>query len=103
MRLPNGDRAIHALFCAPFSLPPRLQRLAAGRPIVIDGQTLDPQMQIVCNFLAIARKAPHGRPLEAVRREFDRLASGSDRAEPKMARTVELRVPGAGLELRVTM
>jgi len=79
---------------APFHLPLPLQRIVAGKPIVLDGLTLDPQMQIVGRFLDLAQKNPNGRSAATVRAEFDILSVAVDRADPPMARIVDLTIPG---------
>jgi acetyl esterase len=88
---------------APFRLPSRLQRIAAGKPIVLDGLTLDHQMQIVCSFLARVAKPPGSRPLAQVRGEFNAMTTSIDRADPPMARRVELTVPGPAGRIPVTL
>ncbi len=92
----------HALN-APFRLPMPLQKAIAGRPIHRDGLTLDTQMQIVSAFLAKASRPPEGRPIERIRGEYTAMATAIDRADPPMARIVELSIPGPGGRIPLTL
>lgn len=88
---------------APFGLPGKVQTLLAGAPTVLDGQTLDPQMQIIGRFLKAVGKDPNTRPHPAVRGEFNAMSLAMDRADPPMSRNVELSVPGPGGAIPVTL
>lgn len=88
---------------APFRLPLPLQRTLAGAPIVRDGLTLDPQMQIVAKFLERTHKPPEGRPLARIRGEYMAMTDAIDRADPAMARTVHVSIPGPGGRIPITL
>lgn len=53
---------------AAMGLPPRLQRALAGRPIVLDGQSLSPEIQLMLRLQRLARQPALGvLPLEESR------------------------------------
>lgn len=99
----DPKRARTLVLNAPFKLPMALQRVAAGRPIVRDGLTLDPQMQIVSKFLEKTHRPPSSRPIGRARAEFHAMSTAIDRPDPKMARIVELTVPGEAGPIPVTI
>lgn len=103
MRLVDPRTVRRHVLNAPFRLPMPLQRIAAGTPIVRDGLTLDPQMQIVSTFLAKASKPPHGRPIDRIRGEYNAMATSIDRADPPMARRVETSIPGPAGRIPITI
>jgi acetyl esterase len=47
------------------ALPRSVQRTLAGRPIVIDGQRLDPEVQLLMRVLGARSGAPYSSPAEA--------------------------------------
>ncbi|MCW3040052.1 MAG: hypothetical protein JWM31_1957, partial [Solirubrobacterales bacterium] len=51
-KLTPRDRAERAAARVMARLSPRTVRLLAGKPIVLDGQTLDPQIQLLLKALA---------------------------------------------------
>ncbi len=60
-------------------LPPRLQRVLAGKPIVVDGQTLELETQLLLRLMKVAGRAeipftPEGRPMVE---EDSRLIGGT--------------------------
>lgn len=103
MRLYDPRALRRAILNAPFRLPMPLQRVVAGKTIVRDGLSLDPQMQIVSAFLAKASKPPGSRPIAQVRGEYNAMATSIDRADPPMARRVELSIPGPAGKIALTL
>lgn len=57
------------------SAPPRLRRLIAGRPVMIDGQTLAPDLQVMLRMQAIARPRDEEVPIATMRTNMLREAS----------------------------
>jgi acetyl esterase len=47
------------------ALPPPLARVLAGRPVVIDGQRLDPEMQFGMRMVALSERGGPGTPADA--------------------------------------
>jgi acetyl esterase len=47
------------------ALPPPLARVLAGRPVVIDGQRLDPEMQFGMRIVALSERGGPGTPADA--------------------------------------
>lgn len=62
-------------------LPPRIQRTLAGRPVVLDGQTLDPETQLMLRLQRLVREpAVESLPIPEGRRALNRqsmLVGGS--------------------------
>lgn len=93
----------HHVLNAPFRLPMALQRAIAGKPIVRDGLTLDPQMQIVTKFLEKTKQPMEGRSLAHIRAQHDALTDAIDRPDPAIARTVHLSIPGPAGKIPITL
>jgi acetyl esterase len=76
-------------------LSPRAARLLAGRPVVVDGQTLDPQIQLV---LKLGEKRGLGGwkalGAEGARRQVRRSALVTARPVPRVAKVADLTIPG---------
>lgn len=76
------------------ALPRSAQRLLAGRPTVIDGQRLDPEVQLLMRLLGRGSSPTYGEPAEA-RAERAREALVF-RGEPfEVGRIQDLTIPGA--------
>lgn len=63
-------------------LPERVQRVIGGRPIVLDGQTLAPDLQVLLRLQAIARRRPTERPIEEARRAMREEAAIAGGRQP---------------------
>ncbi len=50
--------------------PRRIQRLFAGRPVMLDGQTLAPDLQVMLRLQAIARPRDEEVPIEVMRKNM---------------------------------
>ena len=76
-------------------LPPRVTRALAGKPIVLDGLTLDPQIQLMLKLLEASGPAdwPTLGPAN-VRAEIRRMARVNAAPMPERALTSDLRIPG---------
>jgi len=86
-----------------FGLPPRIQVLLSGRPpVVVDGDTLHPNMQLM---LSITRQAGRTRALSHERVEVARRRMFADttrfgRSGPRVAAVRELSIPGPAGPMR---
>jgi acetyl esterase len=87
------------------ALPPRLQRRLAGKPTVIDGQRLDPEVQILVRLLD--RGGGQSAPIESVdqaRADRARQARVFEGERFAVARVEDLVLPGtAGETLRARL
>ena len=94
-KLTPTDRVERAAARLMARLSPRTVRLLAGRPVVVDGQTLDPQIQLV---LKVGERRGLGawkaRGAEGTRREARRSALVTARPLPRVAAVDDLTVPG---------
>ena len=85
------------------ALPPPLQRRLAGRPVVVDGQTLDPETQLMLRLQRLARDPglgaadPGGRAGDCAGRP--RLAGGRQ----PIGEVRDLEVPGGDGPLRARL
>lgn len=80
-------------------LPERVQRLAAGRPLVLDGQTLATDLHLMLRLQQLARRAELGaaeiaKGRAAMRDNRARRRSPADRRDPRAHRG---RAPGPSL------
>jgi acetyl esterase len=75
------------------ALPPGAVRALAGRPIVIDGQRLDPQLQLGLKFVSLSEQDGPRTPA-AARLETARSASVVSLCRPPVARVRSLLVAG---------
>lgn len=83
------------VFRALMGLPPAVVRKLAGRPVVADGQRLDPEMQWMLRLQKIIREPPvESLPLPAARRAFGRQTRLVGGSKP-IGEVRELVVPGA--------
>ncbi|WP_203336344.1 alpha/beta hydrolase [Nocardioides limicola] len=93
------DRAQGPLLRTALALPPALLRRAAGRPVVIDGQTLDPEQQLALRMMRLSGlpgaetvPIPQGR---AILREQSMIVGSGQ----PIGSVRDLRVDGADGEL----
>lgn len=71
----RSERARSAALTRVLALPPPMQRRLAGRPVRRDGQTLDPQVQLVLRMQRVVREpGPETLPVPAGRAAVDRQA-----------------------------
>jgi acetyl esterase len=94
-RLTPADRVERAGARLLGRLSPRAARRLAGRPVVVDGQTLDPQIQLVLKLGA--RRGLGGWEAlgaEGARRRVRRSALVTARPLPRVAAVADLTVPG---------
>jgi acetyl esterase len=94
-RLTPADRAERAGARLLGRLSPGAARRLAGRPVVVDGQMLDPQIQLVLK-LAERRGLGGWKALgaEGARREVRRSALVTARPLPRVAARTDLAIPG---------
>jgi acetyl esterase len=94
-RLTPADRLERAGARVLGRLTPRAARRLAGRPVVVDGQTLDPQIQLVLK-LGERRGLGAWKALgaEGARRQVRRSALVTARPLPRVAAVADLTVPG---------
>src|SRR5690349_17906218 len=103
-KLTPRDRAERGAARLLARLSDKTARRLAGKPIVLDGQTLDPHVQIILKAMertgpgAWARLGP-----EAARREVQRTAIVNSLPIPKVADVKDLTVPGPACELPARM
>ncbi|WP_354698770.1 Carboxylesterase NlhH [Paraconexibacter sp. AEG42_29] len=94
-KLTARDRAERAGARAMARLSPRTVRLLAGKPIVRDGLTLDPQIQLILKALEAAAPGPWSAlGAEATRAEVRRTAIVSASPLPRVKAVTDLTVPG---------
>lgn len=95
------DRVESELFGQVMALPAGVQRLLAGRPVVVDGQTLAVDTQLMLRLLRVAGKpGPETLPLAAGRRAFaEQTRIGGGRQSVGEVR--ELSVAGLSARLYV--
>src|SRR4051812_35157206 len=94
-KLTPRDRAERAGARLMSRLSPRSVRLLAGKPIVRDGQTLDPQIQLVLK--ALEKTGPSSWSAlgaEVARREVRRAAVVSALPIPRVDAVTDLTIPG---------
>lgn len=90
------SRVLRPVVRAAGVLPAPLKRAIAGKPVVLDGRTLDPDVQFALRFLNAAGDTFETKPLEQGRAELDDEAYLFG-AEPAVA-TTDIAIPGpAGL------
>ena len=83
------------LFRALLGLPVPVQRRLAGRPVILDGQTLDPETQWMLRIQRLVREpAAETLPMPQARRALLRQAALVGGAQP-IGETRDLEVPGA--------
>jgi acetyl esterase len=94
-RLTPADRVERAGARVLGRLSPRAARRLAGRPVVVDGQTLDPQIQLVLK-LGERRGLGAWQALgaEGARRQVRRSALVTARPLPRVEAVADLTVPG---------
>ena len=94
-KLTPRDRAERAGARLLSRLSPRTVRLLAGKPIVRDGQTLDPQIQLVLKALEASSPGPwSGLGADVARREVRRAAMVNALPIPRVASVTDLTIPG---------
>src|SRR5688572_28153242 len=100
-----ADRFQKVIVSGAGKLPPRVQRLiAGGRPVRLDGQELDPEIQLMLLLLKLGgRSSFEELPVSAARAEIRREAALYSGSPLPIARIEELEVPGAAGALRARM
>ncbi len=99
-RLTSRDRAERAAVRLLSRLSTRTARRLAGPPIVLDGQTLDPHIQIVLKALERTGQGAWSRHgAEAARRESRRTALVAALPLPRIDGVSDLSIPGPAGEL----
>jgi acetyl esterase len=94
-KLTPRDRVERAAARMMSRLSPRTIRLLAGKPIVRDGQTLDPQIQLILKALEKSTPGPWSTlGAEVARREVRRAAMVNALPIPRVQAISELTVPG---------
>ncbi len=94
-RLTPRDRAERAGARLLARLSPRTARRLAGRPIVVDGQTLDPHIQLALKALERTGHSSWSRHgAEIARREARRAALVNALPIPRVERVSDFSVPG---------
>jgi len=78
------------------TLPPRVQLLlAGGKPVRIDGQELDPEVQLSLTLLRLSRRPSYeSLPVPEAREEIRREAATFAGSLRKMASVEEVSIPG---------
>lgn len=83
------------LFRALLGLPVAVQRRLAGRPVIVDGQTLDTETQWMLRIQKLAREpAAETLPMSQARRAILRQTRLAGGAQP-IGETRDLEIPGA--------
>jgi acetyl esterase len=94
-RLTPRDRAERAGARLLARLSPRAARRLAGKPIVVDGQTLDPHIQLVLKAMERTGQGPWSRHgAEFARREVRRAALVNALPIPRVDEVEDISVPG---------
>ena len=102
---PLRDRLEPLLVRGLGKLPPRAQLLAAGgRPIRIDGQQLEPEVQLTLTLLKLSGRASfEERPVAEARAEIRREAALYSGAPIPIGAVEEVEVPGGDGRLRARL
>lgn len=98
------DRIERGAFAALLAMPPSLTRLAAGTPHVVDGQTLDPQIQVGLRILSrIAGPELDELPVDKARAvlEQESWLFGGELAEVASSRDLTIPGPGGDIPARL--
>ena len=91
-----ADRVQAAIGSAAIGLPPRALRLLTGAPVVRDGQTLDPDVQMMLRLMALeGRPAIETLPVPEARAELLRITASVAGPPPAVAQVTEVTVRGA--------
>lgn len=94
-KLTPRDRVERAAARTMSRLSPRTLRVVAGKPIVRDGQTLDPQIQLILKALEKSTPGPWSAlGADIARREVRRAAMVNALPTPRVQAITELTVPG---------
>ncbi len=94
-RMTPRDRVERAAARAMARLSPRITRRLAGPPIVVDGQTLDPQIQLILKVLEASGPGSwSGLGAESARKEVTRVAMVNASRLPAVDRITDLTIPG---------
>ncbi len=100
----RGDQLASAVVRGLGLLPERVQRLAGGRPIQIDGQRLDPEVQLVLRLTKLSpRPSFDTLPVAEAREEIRREATAFAGPRIPVASETELTVSGADGPLRARL
>ena len=83
------------------ALPPRAQRVLGGpRRVTIDGQVLDPEVQLLLRLLRLSRRPTYETlPVPEAREEIRREAAAVSGPPLPVARVAEQTLPGPGGDL----
>jgi acetyl esterase len=97
LRLPSRDTLETLIVRGLGALPPQVQRiLAGGRPVRIDGQELDPEVQLTLLLMKLSgRSAFEELPVEEARAEIRREAALYSGATIPVEGVEDIEVPGA--------
>src|SRR4051812_6646691 len=97
LSMPNRDKLETLIVRGLGALPPKAQfMLAGGRPIRIDGQQLDPEVQLTLMLLKLSgRPSAEGVPGRGARGETRRKAKVYSGAPLPIAEVRPVEVPGA--------
>jgi acetyl esterase len=94
-KLTPRDRVERAAARAMARLSPRVVRRLAGKPIVVDGLTLDPQIQLILKALEASGPSNWATLGEVkARAEVKRVALVNASPHPTVARVTDLQIPG---------
>ncbi|UTI63265.1 alpha/beta hydrolase [Paraconexibacter antarcticus] len=94
-KLTPRDRAERVAARLMSRLSPRTVRLLAGKPIVRDGLTLDPQIQLILKAMEASSPGPwSAMGAEVARRELRRTAMVNALPVPRVKAVTDLTVPG---------
>lgn len=89
------DRVAGGIGRALAALPEPLQRVLGGRPIVIDGQALDPEVQLLLRLASLEEEPPLATlSIAAVRENLERQAAAFEGAKIQGTRVESLEIPG---------
>jgi acetyl esterase len=87
------------------ALPPRAQRVLGGpRRVTIDGQVLDPEVQLLLRLLSLSRRPTYETlPVPEARIEIQREAAAVSGRPLPVARVTEQTLPGPGGNLNTRL
>ena len=89
-------RAQDALGAVTLALPPRALRMLAGPPVVRDGQTLDPDVQMMLRLMELEGRAPlEARTVPDARAELLRITASVAGPPTALAQVTDVTVQGA--------
>jgi acetyl esterase/lipase len=93
--LRTGDRIAGAIGRLLAGLPESLQRILAGRPTMIDGQVLDPELQLLLRLASRVEEPPlETLSITAVRQNLERQAAAFEGPKIAGVSVDSLQIPG---------